>query len=59
MTKYLRIIIEQKKNRAGIHRACLHKKNDLKTDSFQMLFINTFLVIYPTFYKTDLSTIIF
>ena len=45
--------------RAGIHKACLCKKTDLKTDSFQTLFINAFLVVYPTFYRTDLSTIIF
>jgi hypothetical protein len=45
--------------RAGIHEACLCKKTDLKTDSFQTLFINAFLVVYPTFYRTDLSSIIF
>ncbi len=44
---------------AGIHKACLHKKTDLKTNSFQTLFINAFLVVYLTFYRTDLSTIIF
>jgi hypothetical protein len=43
---------------AGIHKACLCKKTDLKTDCFQTLFINAFLVVYPTFYRTDLSTII-
>jgi hypothetical protein len=41
---------------AGIHKACLCKKTDLKTDSFQTLFINACLVVYPTFYRTDLST---
>jgi hypothetical protein len=46
-------------SRAGIHKACFRKKTDLKTDSFQTLFINTFLVVYPTFYETDLSTVIF
>jgi hypothetical protein len=46
-------------SRAGIHKACSRKKTDLKTDSFQTLFINAFLVVYLTFYKTDLSTKIF
>ncbi len=45
--------------RAGIHKACLRKKNDLKTNSFQTLFINAILVVYLTFYGTDLSTVIF
>jgi hypothetical protein len=42
-----------------VHKACLFKKTDLKTDSFQTLFINAFLVVYLTFYRTDLSAIIF
>jgi hypothetical protein len=47
------------KSKAGIHKACSRKKTDLKIDSFQTLFINAFLIVYPTFYRTDLSTISF
>jgi hypothetical protein len=43
--------------RAGIHEACLHKKTDLKVNSFQTLFIEVFLGVYPSFYRTDFSTI--
>jgi hypothetical protein len=43
--------------RAGIHKACLYKKTDLKVNSFQKLFIDVFIGVYPTFYRTDLSTI--
>ncbi len=32
----------QQMYRAGIHKDCLYKKSDLKTDSFQMLFIEAF-----------------
>jgi hypothetical protein len=49
----------QRVSRAGIHKACSRKKTDLKTDYFQTLFINAFLVVYLTFYRTDLSTKIF
>jgi hypothetical protein len=43
-------------SRASIHKACLHKKTDLKVDSFQTLFIDVFISVYPIFYRTDLST---
>ncbi len=43
--------------RAGIHKACLHRKTDLKVNSFQTLFKDVFISVYPTFYRTDLSTI--
>jgi hypothetical protein len=34
----------------------LPKKTDLKVDSFQTLFIDVFISIYPIFYSTDLPT---
>jgi hypothetical protein len=50
-------VVEGPISRACIHKACSRKKTDLKTDSFQTLFINAFLAVYPTFYRTELSTI--
>jgi hypothetical protein len=44
-------------NRAGIHKACLRKQIGLRVDSLQTLFTDPLFGVYPSFYRTDLSTL--